>query len=175
MRWGGGLRGGKRGHGESGQELPSLEWVQREGNWSISERHVALLVAPLLEPEGKTGSPQCWLACPHTDLSRSASNDQHHRGCAATCLREYCGLWHHAQKWTYLNTGGNHYRKTPELSCLWLTRLRQFSKPVTLGWSISQTHSQRWGSWFRLIDVCAMAFTPECAGTRITCVLVIYI
>ena len=57
-----------------------------------SQRLMALPVALLLEPEGKTGSPQCWLACPHTDLSRSAPNDQHHRGRAATCLREYCGL-----------------------------------------------------------------------------------
>ena len=34
-----GLAGGQRGHGESGQELPSFEWVQREGSWSISETH----------------------------------------------------------------------------------------------------------------------------------------
>ena len=32
-----GLGGGQRGHGESGQELPSFEWVQREGSWPISE------------------------------------------------------------------------------------------------------------------------------------------
>ena len=108
VRWGGGWGCGQRGHGKSGQELPSFEWVQREGSWSISERRVALPVAPPLEPAGKTGSPQHWLACPHQDLSRSAPNDRHHRGRAATCLRECCGLRHHAQKWTYLNLGGNH-------------------------------------------------------------------